>query len=124
LIFNFYLRREKPKDVEWNELNEKKINFLLNFIQCKLSLKEYYSVIEHAGTILEFQPNNLKALFRRAKAHKAVFNINEAKEDFNKLISLDDTLKQTCLNELNEFEKEIKIKNENDKQLFKGKLFS
>jgi hypothetical protein len=53
-----------------------------------------------------------------------VFNINEAKEDFNKLISLDDTIKQTCLNELNEFEKEIKIKNENDKQLFKGKLFS
>ena len=89
-----------------------------------MCLKEYYSVIEHAGTILEFQPNNLKALFRRGKAHKALFNINEAKDDFNRLISLDDKMRQSCLNELNEFEKEIKIKNENDKLKFKGKLFS
>lgn len=89
-----------------------------------MCLKEYYSVIEHAKTILEFEPNNIKALYRRAKAHKALFNINEAKDDFNKVISLDEKMKQTCLNELNEFEKQIKVKNETDKQLFKGKLFT
>ena len=88
-----------------------------------MCLKEYYSVVEHAATILEFEPSNIKALFRLAKAHKALFNINEAKSLFGKIISLDEKMKQACLKELNELEREIKIKNENDKQLFKGKLF-
>jgi hypothetical protein len=62
-------------------------------------------------------------LYRRAKAHKALFNINEAKDDFKKIIELDAKMKHLCVNELNDFEREIKLKNETDKQLFKGKLF-
>jgi AH receptor-interacting protein len=84
--------KEKPNDVEWNALNEQKIPILLNFSLCKFNLNEFYSCIEHTSSILEYQPNNVKALFRRAKSHAAVWNLNEARIDFDKCISLDSSL--------------------------------
>jgi hypothetical protein len=51
--------REKPRDIEWNELNAKKIPLLLNYAQCKLLLQDYYAVIEHCTTVLEFDPGEL-----------------------------------------------------------------
>lgn len=61
--------REKPRDEEWNALNAMKLPILSNFCQCKLINKEYYSVIEHSNTILESDPDNVKVIYRRAKAH-------------------------------------------------------
>lgn len=48
-IFDF---SEKPNDEEWLSLNRMKIPLLLNYAQCKLLNKEYYSVIEHCTTVL------------------------------------------------------------------------
>ena len=33
-----------------------KVPFLLNYAQCKLFLKDYYPVIEHASTVLKRDP--------------------------------------------------------------------
>jgi len=49
-IFDF---SEKPNDEEWLSLNRMKIPLLLNYAQCKLLNKEYYSVIEHCTTVLK-----------------------------------------------------------------------
>ena len=38
--------RVKAGEPEWEDLLEMKIQLLLNFAQCKLSLDEYYPVIE------------------------------------------------------------------------------
>lgn len=35
-----------------------KIPLLLNYAQCKLLNKEYYSVIEHCSTVLKTEPGN------------------------------------------------------------------
>ena len=48
--------REKPGDPEWEKLEDMKTPFLLNFCQCKLSLGEFYPVIEHASTVLKREP--------------------------------------------------------------------
>ena len=56
LFLFIILSREKPGDPEWHTLEDKKIPFLLNFCQCKLSLGEYYPVIEHTTTVLKREP--------------------------------------------------------------------
>ena len=116
--------KEKPNDTEWNELMEKKLTLLLNFSLCKFNLNDFYGCIEHTSTILEHQPNNVKALFRRAKAYGAVWSFDEAKRDFSLCTKLDPTLSKEVeaqINYLNQVE--LKHKRE-EKEKFKGKLFT
>jgi hypothetical protein len=55
-MYNFYIFREKPGEPEWNNLEDMKIPFLLNYAQCKLFLHDYYPVIEHTSTVLKRDP--------------------------------------------------------------------
>ena len=116
--------REKPKDDAWNELNQKKLPFLLNFAQCKLSLGEYYEVIRHTTTVLtSIDPDNVKALFRRAKAHVGCWNPEEARQDFERVMELDKSLVKIVKKELEELDKKENKHKEECKKKFKG-LFS
>ena len=115
--------REKPNDVEWIQYNEQKMPILLNFSMCKFNLGEFYSCIEHANTILEHQPFNVKALFRRAKAKAAVWSLDEAREDFNKCVELDESLKSEVQAQLDYVKGVEEKKKKEDLEKFKGKLF-
>uniref|UniRef100_A0A1B6DV55 AIP/AIPL N-terminal FKBP-type PPIase domain-containing protein n=1 Tax=Clastoptera arizonana TaxID=38151 RepID=A0A1B6DV55_9HEMI len=115
--------KEKPKDVEWIELNQKKIPLLLNYAQCQFKLGEFYDVIEHSTTVLEFEPDNVKAIFRRAKAHAAVWNIAEAKSDFERVLKLNPKLKSTVTAELDKLNEEVRKRDSLDRQKLKGKIF-
>lgn len=66
--------------------------------------------------------DNIKAYFRRAKAHVKAWNIEEAKKDFHKVMELDKSLISIVKKELAELEKEIKQKDFEDKGKF-SKLF-
>ena len=112
--------REKPHDEEWLELRKQKVPLLLNYSQCKLSLNEYYPVIEHCSEALEIEPNNVKALFRRAKAHVGAWNPNDAREDFQKVSEFDPTLLPACTKELKHLEHLEKEKDNADKDKFKN----
>lgn len=46
--------KEKPHDVEWNQLNSQKLPLLLNFAQCKLNEEDYYPVITHCTEVLKY----------------------------------------------------------------------
>ncbi|CAH0394878.1 unnamed protein product [Bemisia tabaci] len=115
--------KEKPKDEEWNTLNSLKLPLLLNFSQCKLLLGDYYPVIEHCTTVLESEPGNVKALFRRGKAHFAVWNVEEAKKDFERVATLDPSLKQTVQNQLKTINEAIAEKDKEDRKILQGKIF-
>jgi AH receptor-interacting protein len=121
------MNREKPNDVDWRELDVQRRPLLLNFVQCKLKLGDFYSAIEHATTILDTDPSNVKARYRRAKAHVGVWNVEEAKNDYNQLLSdvKDDenlrTLVQQELQQLNQAELD---KNKEDRSRLSGKLFT
>ena len=97
--------REKPGDKPWLNLDQMKIPFLLNYAQCKLFLGDFYEVIEHTSTVLEKDKDNVKALFRRAKAHVKCWNTREAKEDFNRVAALDPSLTKAVKKELDEIER-------------------
>lgn len=90
---------EKPGEKEWLELEKQKVPLLLNFSQCKLYEKEYYSVIEHCSTVLKSDPDNVKALFRRAKAHVGAWNPQQARGDFTRVMQLDHSLMATVQKE-------------------------
>ncbi|KAK0068839.1 AH receptor-interacting protein [Biomphalaria pfeifferi] len=114
---------EKPGDEEWNKLDEMKRPLLLNFSQCKLLTHDYYPVITHTSDVLIKDPDNVKALFRRGKAHAAVWNLKEAQEDFAHVLELEPSLKKAVNVELASLEKRVKEKEKQEKSLLQG-MFS
>lgn len=100
---------------------------LLNFVQCKLKLGDFYSAIEHATTILDSDPTNIKARYRRAKAHVGVWNVEQAKNDYNHLLlnlNDDDTIRTLVQHELQQLIQAEHEKYEEDKSRLSGKLFT
>lgn len=67
--------------------------------------------------------DNVKALFRRAKAHVGAWNPEEAKQDFERVMELDPSLVNSVTKELKHLEQIKKQKDSEDKQKLKG-LFS
>src|SRR5690606_11489504 len=120
-ILEQLMMREKPNDEDWLELNQKKLPLLSNLAQCELFLEDYYQALEHTNEVLQHEPNNVKALFRRAKANMAVWNVDEARKDFARVIELDANLASLVHNHLVELEHKVKEKDMKDAQLLKGK---
>ena len=115
--------KEKPNDVEWNELNALKMPILLNFSLCKFHTKDYYSCIEHTSTVLATQPSNVKALFRRAKAQAVVWNLQEARADFGRCVELDAGMEREVGAQLEHLNKLEAQKLKEEREMFQGKLF-
>lgn len=67
--------------------------------------------------------DNVKALYKRAKAHAAVWNEREARADFAKVLELDPSLEQSIAKEIRIMEEKIRIKDKEEKNRYKG-LFS
>lgn len=107
--------REKPNDVEWLDLAKLKIPLLLNYAQCKLLDKDYYTVIEHCTEVLKYEPENVKALFRRAKANVGAWNVKEAREDFAHCVDIDTNLKSTVEKELQLLNDRVKLEQMEEK---------
>ena len=75
------ISREKPGDEDWIRLDAMKVPFLLNYSQCQLLLGNYYEVIEQCSQVLQREPDNVKALYRRGIANLKAWNPDEAEKD-------------------------------------------
>ncbi|KAG6444527.1 AH receptor-interacting protein [Manduca sexta] len=115
--------RERKGDDEWVELNKMKLPILLNYAQCKLMFGEYYDVIQFCTTVLEYDKDNEKALFRRAKGHKGAWNPDRAEEDLKRLKSLNPSLARIVDKELDDIKRLKKEKEDKDKDALK-KMFN
>uniref|UniRef100_A0A0M3IQ90 TPR_REGION domain-containing protein n=1 Tax=Ascaris lumbricoides TaxID=6252 RepID=A0A0M3IQ90_ASCLU len=82
------LLREKPGEPEWIELDRQNVVLYLNLSQCFLNMGQYYEAIETASEALKRDELNEKALFRRAKARIAVWDLDKAEEDLKKLVTV------------------------------------
>lgn len=71
---------------------------------------------------MRFVLDNVKALFRRGRAHIGAWNPDKAKDDLNKVIKLDRTLTGAVTKELQLLSKQIASKNREDKDKLQ-KLF-
>lgn len=112
--------KEKPHEEEWNNLNQQKLPILLNYSQCILNNNDYYGTIEHCSTVIKYEPDNVKAYFRRAKAHVGAWNPEDAKQDFLTVVKLDPTLKNVVKKELDNLESILKTKKGDDKEKMKN----
>ncbi|XP_053305822.1 AH receptor-interacting protein [Spea bombifrons] len=112
--------KEQPGSPDWIDLDLKVTPLLLNYCQCKLLEGEYYQVLEHCSSILNKYSDNVKALFKRGRAHAAVWNASEAEEDFSKAVSLDPSLAPLVAKELKKLEQRLHEKNREDKARFQG----
>uniref|UniRef100_A0A8D2L6U8 AIP/AIPL N-terminal FKBP-type PPIase domain-containing protein n=1 Tax=Varanus komodoensis TaxID=61221 RepID=A0A8D2L6U8_VARKO len=92
--------KEKPQEEEWVKLENLITPLVLNYCQCQLELGEYYEVLEHTTDLLQKNSKNVKAYFKRAKAHAAIWNEKEAREDFMRVAYLDPSLAAAVRKEL------------------------
>lgn len=70
--------------------------------------------------ILIFLTDNVKAFFKRGKAHAAVWNETEARADFAKVIELDPSLETSVAKELRAMEDRIREKQKEEKGRYKN----
>lgn len=84
--------------------------------------KDYYAVIEHCSEVLQHDPSNVKALYRRAKAHVGAWNPDDAKNDYHKCLALDKSLKTKIARELDDLSEQIRVNELNNKLKFQ-KMF-
>ncbi|CAM2115209.1 AH receptor-interacting protein isoform X1 [Caretta caretta] len=115
--------KEQPGSPDWMQLDLKITPLLLNYCQCKLLCHEYYEVLDHCSSILNKYEDNVKAYFKRGKAHAAVWNTAEAQADFAKVLALDPSLAPVVAKELRSMETRLRQKDNEDKIRFKG-IFS
>lgn len=62
----------------------------------------------------------MKAYYKRAKAHAAVWNEKEARADFAKVLQLDPSLEPSVSKELRLLEERLRSKDKEDKNRYKG----
>lgn len=117
-IIESLMLKERPKDADWDHLDKMKIPFYLNLSQVKLAQCEYYDCIRYTDEVLKRDPENVKALFRRAKAHTGVWNLMEAKDDFKRCIECDRTMTKAVGKCLQELKTREMMKNEEDRERF------
>ncbi|KAI1887612.1 hypothetical protein AGOR_G00192110 [Albula goreensis] len=115
--------KERPGDEAWVRLDEMITPLLLNYCQCQIMLGQYYEVLDHCSSILYKYEDNVKAYFKRGKAHSAVWNEAEARADFAKVVELDPSLEASVARELRQMEERIRAKQKEEKGRYKS-LFS
>ena len=66
----------------------------------------------------------MKAYFRRAKAHAAVWNFEDARKDFRCAANLDSTISRTVAKELQAISEQEKHKQQEEREKLQGKMFT
>lgn len=69
---------------------------------------------------LSHTTDNVKAYYKRAKAHAAVWNETEARADFAKVLQLDPSLGPSVAKELKAMEEKLRAKEKEEKGRYKG----
>ncbi|XP_072733473.1 aryl-hydrocarbon-interacting protein-like 1 [Ciconia boyciana] len=112
--------KEKPWEDGWLKLESLVTPLVLNYCQCQLELGEYYEVLEHTTELLRKHNDNAKAYFKRAKAHAAVWNEREAREDFLRVAHLDPSMAAAVKKELKQLGERMRKKHVEDRKRYKG----
>uniref|UniRef100_A0A8B9CTH9 AIP/AIPL N-terminal FKBP-type PPIase domain-containing protein n=1 Tax=Anser brachyrhynchus TaxID=132585 RepID=A0A8B9CTH9_9AVES len=112
--------KEKPWEDGWLKLESLVTPLVLNYCQCQLELGEYYEVLEHTTELLQKHKDNAKAYFKRAKAHAAVWNEREAREDFLRVADLDPAMAAAVKKELKQLGERMRKKHVEDRKRYQG----
>lgn len=81
------LYEDNPEKLQ--EVYQLQVLINLNLAQASLKNKEFYQAVNHANKVLEVEPNNVKALYRKAAALIDASAFSEAKETIKKLLDVE-----------------------------------
>lgn len=107
-------------DDEGKEFADMRNLLHLNVAACFLKTGEHRKSIEACNKVLDANPVHIKALYRRGMAYMAAGDFEEARNDFNKMISIDkssETIAKAALLKLKKEEQDLHRKAKNQ---FKG----
>jgi len=111
---------EKPQSEEWNEIEDLKLPCLLNYSQVKLSQSEYCEAVKHLNTVLKRDPDNVKGLYRRGKAHAGCWDVDKAEVDWRRLAEVDPSQSNMVQKEITKLLQAVKSKESQERGKLKG----
>ncbi|KAM9471218.1 aryl-hydrocarbon-interacting protein-like 1 [Clarias gariepinus] len=95
---------------DWESLEKVRLPLTLNLSQCNLELGKYQEVVRLNSQLLKNQPDNLKAIYQRARAYSALYNEDKARQDFFRAERLDPKLKPIVNQELKKLGENLRAK--------------
>ena len=82
-------RSQLPVDENCDDFTLLQVQCYSNLAACQLKLERYQHVIENCSKVIQMEASNIKAFYRRAQAHVALNNFDEAGFDIKKALLLD-----------------------------------
>ncbi|KAG7282526.1 hypothetical protein CRUP_020241 [Coryphaenoides rupestris] len=108
------------KQGRYEEATQKYKEAIVCIKNCLLRMEEYYEVIEHTSDIINQHPGTMKAFYLRAKAHTEVWNEEEARQDYSRVLDLDPSMKKLVTKDLAVLSMRMDDKNQEDKVKYQG----
>ncbi|KAI3474788.1 hypothetical protein Pfo_030047, partial [Paulownia fortunei] len=107
-------------DDEGKEFSDTRNLLHLNVAACLLKMGEFRKSIEACNKVLDTNPVHVKALYRRGMAYMAAGDFEEARADFNKMMTIDKPSETTAKAALLKLKKEEQETHRRARQQFKG----
>ncbi|XP_031127990.1 peptidyl-prolyl cis-trans isomerase PASTICCINO1 [Ipomoea triloba] len=107
-------------DEEGKEFSETRNLLHLNVAACYLKMGEHRKSIEACNKVLDANPVHVKAFYRRGMAYMAGGDFQEARDDFNKMMSIDKSSETTAKAALMKLKKEEQEVHRRARKQFKG----
>ncbi|KAI5078705.1 hypothetical protein GOP47_0006376 [Adiantum capillus-veneris] len=92
----------------------------LNVAACYQKLGDHVKAIESCNKVLEESPNHVKALYRRGMSHMAVADFDDARADFNAMLTIDNAVEADVKAALAKLRKKQQEAEVNARKQFKG----
>lgn len=84
-------------------------------------MNQYYDAITHCDLALEIDPNNVKAFYRKGLAYMKAQRFEEAKKQFQKVLTIDEN-NEDAKRKLKELNEQIQKHEKKEKKKFGGWL--
>ncbi|CAK5020084.1 unnamed protein product [Meloidogyne enterolobii] len=118
-----FARPSKPDDEEGKQLTEKYEQTLiaawLNIVLVNLKMGEKAEAIRNCDKVLEKNPKNVKALYRKAQAQQMFKDFEEAMETYKIVLELEPENK-AAIQQIQECRHQLNVLNERERKKFKG----
>ncbi|KAK3018976.1 hypothetical protein RJ639_003395 [Escallonia herrerae] len=102
-------------DDEGKEFSNTRNLLNLNVAACLLKMGEWKKSIEACNKVIEANPGHVKALYRRGMAYMSAGDFEEARNDFNKMMSIDKSSEPNARAALLQLKQKEQVSKENIK---------
>jgi len=117
-----FTAQERPGTESWVSMDRQQIPLMLNYAQCKLNEGDCTTCIHICTEVLDKVEgaDNVKAYYKRGKAHSLLLNERECCEDFTKAMKLDPKVRPMVEKQLRLMQAQLKSRDKDLHQSLRG----